>query len=143
MRYFLTLVLALMLFSGCDLLSPNSLDVQLESEPKSISMDKIICTWTPQEVPTLIDGYPALHAKVHYPKTANKIEGRVIVTFTVTTEGMPIDAKVAKGLGPAFDAEALRVVKSARFTPVKKHGKVIASPMALPVMFKLPAKTDR
>ncbi len=143
MRYLLTLVFALLLFSGCDLLSPLTFDANIQAESTGINTDKYICLLTPPEVPSLIDGYQALIAKVRYPETAKEIEGRVILTFTVSTEGIPTDIKVAKGLGPEFDAEALRVVTSARFTPGKKYGKVSPSPMAMPVLFIPPSKAGQ
>lgn len=76
-----------------------------------------------------------------YPAEAfvNKIQGDVIVSFIVDTDGSITDVKVANPVHPALDAEALRVVKAIpkKFSPGKKDGKAVKTTINLPVKFKL------
>ena len=75
------------------------------------------------------------------PKEAH-IEGkpRVIVQFCVMKDGSVDSVKVARSLGPQFDAEAVRVVKSLpKFTPGMEHGKLADIGYTLPVKFNLEA----
>src|SRR5688500_6683523 len=55
-----------------------------------------------------------LRDEMHYPVYAreNGIEGRVVVQFIVSKEGIIQNVKVLKGIGGGCDQEALRVVKS-------------------------------
>lgn len=74
------------------------------------------------------------------PKEAH-IEGkpRVIVQFCVMKDGSVDSVKVARSLGPQFDAEAVRVVKSLpKFTPGMEHGELADIGYTLPVNFNLP-----
>ncbi len=54
-------------------------------------------------------------------------EGKVFVTFVVTAAGPLRDIKILKGLGPALNAEALRVTRllDGRFEPGKQNGKLV------------------
>lgn len=73
------------------------------------------------------------------PKEAH-IEGkpRVIVQFCVMKDGSVDSVKVARSLGPQFDAEAVRVVKSLpKFTPGMEHGELADIGYTLPVNFNL------
>ena len=76
-----------------------------------------------------------------YPAEAfvNKIQGDVIVSFIVDTDGSITDVKVANPVHPALDAEAVRVVKTIpkKFSPGKKDGKTVKTTINLPVKFKL------
>lgn len=76
-----------------------------------------------------------------YPAEAfvNKIQGDVIVSFIVDTDGSITDVKVANPVHPALDAEAVRVVKTIpkKFSPGKKDGKAVKTTINLPVKFKL------
>lgn len=60
-----------------------------------------------------------------YPVTAqeNGVQGRVIVSFVVETDGSITDVKVARSVDPSLDREAMRVVKAMpKWTPGKKMG---------------------
>ena len=75
-----------------------------------------------------------------YPATAqeNNVQGRVIVQFTVGTDGAVEQAKVQRGVDPALDKEALRVVRSLpRWTPGKMDGKPVRVRLSLPIVFRL------
>src|SRR5690606_41695622 len=75
-----------------------------------------------------------------YPKQARKagIEGKVLVSFVVKSDGSLSAIQVIQGIGAGCDAEAVRVVeKSGVWTPGKQGGKAVATQMVLPIQFKL------
>ncbi|MBQ8115042.1 MAG: energy transducer TonB [Prevotella sp.] len=68
----------------------------------------------------------------------NKIQGRVIVQFTVDEKGRLSNVKVVKSVEPSLDAEAVRVVKSMpRWNPGMQNGKAVKVRYTLPVTFRL------
>lgn len=78
--------------------------------------------------------------EVKYPKIAqdNGIQGRVVTSFVVDKEGNIKQVKVERGVDPALDAEALRVVKAMpKWIPGKQKGKAVAVRYILPVQFRL------
>lgn len=84
-----------------------------------------------------------LGANLKYPAGQECAQGRVAVKFVINKDGSVGDTEIIKSLGEAFDAEAVRVVKSMpRFTPGMLNGKPVAVYYVLPVNFKLdkPAK---
>jgi TonB family protein len=77
---------------------------------------------------------------INYPEEARKkgIQGKVYVTFVVDKEGSVKDVKIARGVDPALDAEAVRVVSSMpKWTPGKEKGKNVAVSFAVPINFAL------
>ena len=75
-----------------------------------------------------------------YPVTAqeNGVQGRVIVSFVVETDGSITDVKVARSVDPSLDREAMRVVKAMpKWTPGKKDGKPVRVKYTVPVVFRL------
>ncbi|HYX07946.1 MAG TPA: energy transducer TonB, partial [Bacteroidales bacterium] len=75
-----------------------------------------------------------------YPEVAakNGIEGKVFVQFKVTSTGKVADAKVVRGVDPALDAEALRVIKSSPdWEPGKQRGKKVCVMFTFPIKFEL------
>ena len=81
-----------------------------------------------------------VNENIVYPEDALKAkkEGRVIVMFTITSEGKMTNAKVLKGTFKSMDDEALRVIKSSpEWTPGMMHGKAVPVTYTFPVVFKL------
>lgn len=75
-----------------------------------------------------------------YPKSLQDcgIQGRVVVTFVVKKTGRISHAKVVRGVDPALDKEALRVVrKMPRWIPGKMGGKNVDVRYTIPVDFRL------
>lgn len=81
-----------------------------------------------------------LAANIKYPAEAAKagIEGRVIISFTINTDGTLSDLKVMKGVNEELDHEAERVVKltSGQWIPATTDGHPVATRFTLPVQFK-------
>jgi TonB family protein len=75
-----------------------------------------------------------------YPEEAKtkKIKGRVYVSFVIDKEGYIKSAKVIRGVHPALDQEALRVVLSSpRWEPGKEKGKPVNVSFTFPIIFDL------
>jgi TonB family protein len=82
-----------------------------------------------------------LVGNIRYPEEARKtgLTGTVYVGFTVSKSGKVIDPKVVKSSDPAFDAEALRVIREMpAWIPGKDEtGKPVNVAMVLPIQFAL------
>ena len=75
-----------------------------------------------------------------YPEIAaeNGISGRVFVRFVVEPNGSVSNVNVVRGVDPALDAEAVRVVKSSpKWTPGKQRGKPVRVSFTFPINFVL------
>lgn len=75
-----------------------------------------------------------------YPEEAKEkgLSVRVFVQFTVNEEGNVENVKIARGIDPALDKEALRVVKSMpKWTPGIQHGRPFKISYTVPVEFKM------
>ena len=98
----------------------------------------------PEQIATYPGGesamYQYLAQNVKYPEEAakNDIQGRVTVRFTVKTDGSLTDFAVVKGVDPALDKEAVRVISGMpRWNPATVGGKAVESTYTIPVSFKL------
>lgn len=97
-----------------------------------------------EEQPSFPGGQGALmqwlRDNIKYPVIAaeNGIEGRVIVQFVVSKTGSISDVRVARGVDPSLDKEAVRVVSNMpNWTPGKQNGTTVNVRYTLPVTFKL------
>ena len=84
-----------------------------------------------------------IQKNIQYPdmERENDIQGRVVVGFTVNTDGSLTDIVVKKGVSSGIDKEAIRVVKLLpKFKPGKQQGKAVRVSFILPIMFKLAAQ---
>ena len=80
---------------------------------------------------------------VKYPAEAkNKgISGKVYITFVVNEQGKVVDAKIARGVDPSLDQEAIRVMKQLKtWTPGKMNGKAVKVSYTVPIKFALDGK---
>ena len=68
----------------------------------------------------------------------NKIQGRVVISFTIDTDGTITDAEVARSVDPLLDAEALRAISQMpAWTPGKIGGKNVKVRYSVPINFRL------
>ena len=77
---------------------------------------------------------------IQYPQDAidSKIEGRVILQFTVSKEGDVKDVEVLRGVNELLDAEAVRVVSaSPKWEAGSQNGVPVAVKYTFPVIFRL------
>ncbi len=99
---------------------------------------------TVEQMPEFPGGMPALikflQDNVKYPTDAKKqkVEGKVLVSFVVETDGSITDVKVMKKAFPSLDAEAVRVAKAMpNWKPGKQKGKLVRVHFVLPFSFRL------
>ncbi len=84
-----------------------------------------------------------LSDNIKYPEKARKdnVQGRVMLSFIIETDGSISDVKVLRGIGKECDAEAVRVIKSMpKWEPAKNKGKKVRQEFVLPVTFSLQDK---
>ncbi len=83
--------------------------------------------------------YQFLAANIKYPGGPDDcVSGKIIVSFVIEKDGTVSDAKVVRKLHPAFDAEALRVVKlMPKWEPGRQEGKPVRVQFNLPINFNL------
>ncbi len=77
---------------------------------------------------------------VRYPAIAaeNNIQGRVMVSFVVETDGSVSNVKVVRGVDPSLDKEAVRLIESMpKWKPGMQTGKPVRCRYNIPVTFKL------
>lgn len=77
---------------------------------------------------------------IEYPKVAqeNGVQGRVYVTFVVDKNGEVANARIARGVDPSLDQEALRVVNSLpKWIPGKQRGQAVNVSYTVPINFAL------
>jgi protein TonB len=97
-----------------------------------------------EEMPEFPGGQEALTrylaTSVKYPPIAqeNGIQGRVFVTFVVSAKGVVEQVKIARGVDPNLDKEALRVVQNMpAWKPGKQRGKPVKVSYTVPINFVL------
>jgi len=97
-----------------------------------------------EEMPEFPGGMAALGRyiaeNVRYPAIAqeNRIQGRVYVTFVVNKQGVVQDVAISRGVDPALDKEALRVINSLpNWKPGKQREKPANVRYTVPINFKL------
>ncbi|WP_430811887.1 MULTISPECIES: energy transducer TonB [unclassified Carboxylicivirga] len=97
-----------------------------------------------EDMPEFPGGEEALRKyiaqSVKYPVIAqeNGIQGRVYVSFVVNTKGKVTDVKIARGVDPNLDKEAIRVVNAMpAWKPGKQRGKAVKVSYTVPINFVL------
>lgn len=82
--------------------------------------------------------YIVQHLKYPAIDLEQELQGTVIVQFTIDEEGKTSKATIIKGLSPACDQAAIRVVLSLPpFNPATENGKPVATRFTLPIRFSI------
>lgn len=91
------------------------------------------------DAPEIVGGLGALYLHIQYPEAArrNGIQGRLVLEFTVLTDGTTDHVRVLKPLHPLCDSAAVRALRTVRFAPGTREGKPVPVRMTLPVRFQL------
>jgi periplasmic protein TonB len=79
-------------------------------------------------------------SNMKYPDVAaeNGIQGRVFVQFVVEADGRLSNVRVLRGVDPALDREAVRVIESSpKWNPGKQRGKPVRVSYTFPITFVL------
>jgi len=114
-----------------------SLSSALQAQPGSIPMMDAL-SYYPGDFDAL---YRIISERMVYPKAEKKkgIEGDVFVKFSIDSAGHTSNHTIFQSVNPAFDEEALRVVRTIDgFVPARAGGQPVASEFVLQVQFKLP-----
>ena len=124
----------------------ESENIELDSHNTTITEkdDNSIIYNVADEMPQFPGGPQAifeyLSKSIRYPADAeeNGVQGRVICTFVVETDGSISNIKVAKSVDPSLDKEAKRVISSMpNWIPGKMNGTAVRVNYSVPVTFKL------
>ena len=81
-----------------------------------------------------------MNSRLEYPEIAkeNGIQGRVMLQFTVGTDGRISNVVVVRGVDPVLDKEAVRVVSmSPKWSPGKQRDRAVKVTYTFPVIFQL------
>jgi len=120
------------------ILRENKPDVEKDVDPAA---EKYIII---EELPSYPGGTNALHeflmSNLKYPEDAKArgIEGEVMVSYTISSEGKIINAKIMRGISPDIDAEALRLTNSIKeWKPAEQGGKPIPTTVNMPIEFRI------
>ena len=94
-----------------------------------------------EEQPSFPGGQAALmkyiEENMRCPDPESDASGRVIVQFVIGKDGTVKDPKVVRGITPALDEEALRLVRNMpKWKPGKQMGEAVEVRYTLPVTFK-------
>jgi TonB family protein len=94
--------------------------------------------------PSPVGGFEAwsrhLSENLTYPTSARMkgIQGTVLVSFIVNTDGTIEGIELVQGIGGGCDEEAIRIIKSSpSWTPGMIKGKAVRTRMKIPISFKL------
>ena len=77
---------------------------------------------------------------VKYPEIAkeNGLSGKVFVAFVINLRGEVENVKIARGVDPALDKEAIRVVQNLpKWKPGSQRGKPVKVSYTVPINFQL------
>ena len=81
-----------------------------------------------------------IQKNLRYPTIAaeNGISGRVYVQFVVNKRGEVTNVRVARGVDPSLDKEAVRVIKSSpKWGAGKQRGQAVSVGFTFPIVFQL------
>ena len=125
-------------------LSNDSSDSKAAETPRKAIVDENgvhqICEEMPEFPGGMAECMKWLGKNINYPTEAKEkgTQGRVIIQFVVEKDGSITEAKVARGVDPLLDAEALRVINSSpKWKPGKQGGQPVRVKYTIPVAFKL------
>lgn len=121
-----------------------------KSVPKEGDSDKDSVYRSVDVMPRFQGGEAALmkfiRDNLKYPESAakNKIEGRVVIRFTISELGKVSDIRVLRPLDAECDAAAIAVVEAMPdWIPGKQDGKDVSVYYTLPVQYKLQKDTPK
>jgi TonB family protein len=85
------------------------------------------------------------HTEPAYPADARamKIEGSVLLGFTINHEGIPVTIQVKRSLHPSLDQAAVEAVRTWRFEPAMKNGEPVSMWVEAEVNFNLNYQEQR
>jgi protein TonB len=127
-------------------------EIDMETEIAEIDFDVVEEEAEEAEIFYIVEDMPSFQGKgqegfrewiaknLRYPEIAaeNGISGRVFVQFVVEPDGSVSKVQVVRGVDPALDKEAMRVVSaSPKWSPGKQRGKPVRVAYTFPIVFVL------
>lgn len=120
----------------------SSLEIPIEKTNSKIASpeEENVLFGMVEQMPEFPGGQNALmeylKKNTHYPKTNDRVSGRVLIQFTITKKGKITNIKVARSIHPLFDKEALRVIREMpQWKPGTQLGKAINTRYTIPITF--------
>jgi len=112
-----------------------------KNDPNDVNVRDFVSVETQPSFPGGMQNfYTYLKKNLRYPADAkaNKVEGKVFISFVVEKDGSLMDIKVDRSLGQGTDEEAVRVLKeSPKWTPGIQDGNVVRVKFNIPISFNL------
>jgi TonB family protein len=138
-------------------LSPQRFAVVTDEPPLSLSQESEANSENPQKVYTIVEQVPEypggllglrkfIAMNVRYPVEALEkgMVGKVFVSFVIDETGEVTNIKLARGVHPSLDQEAIRVVKLMdRWKPGIKDGKSVKVSYTVPINFDIQISEPR
>lgn len=142
------LLIVLLAFYGCAFAQDSKEQLRSTSDKTHATMEHSVGTGVyDEQLPSYPGGTAGMAAylqrEMHYPDEAREagIAGKVIVGFVIEKDGTVDSVRVKRGVHPALDQEAVRVVRSMNgWTPGTMKGKPVPVQFTLPINFVIPEK---
>lgn len=122
-----------------EILKPSELKFDILTQIDGVYVDK-----APDEMPIFIGGQSRqfyFSMAMKYPVEAKRqgIQGKVIISAIITTEGKMIGEKIEEGIGSGCDQEALKTIQNFPddWIPAKVNGEPVNVKILIPLKFKL------
>lgn len=78
------------------------------------------------------------HIKYPVEAQAENVQGRVSCAFVVASDGTVRNPEVIRGVSPALDAEAIRIIRSMpKWIPGRQRGRAVSVRYTIPITFRL------
>lgn len=91
-----------------------------------------------EKMPKFKNGTPQEWIAKNLKSSGTPIQGKVFVRFIIDEQGNVLNPEIIKGIDPALDQEALRVIRAMpQWNPGTQRGKAVSVSYTLPVDFKL------
>ena len=105
---------------------------EVAPQPEDIAVDSTAY------MPEPVGGFEAIMSRRIMPEfeEGEELSGAVTVRFIVEKDGKVLEAEIEKSLGPGYDEEAIRLLKSQQFTVGRTEAGIpVRVRMALPIIF--------
>jgi TonB family protein len=135
--FFITAAVLMLMLLSATTISAASTDNKNPDEKKS--NENFIRS---EVMPSLMEGTDiktSVESQIDYPEqaVARRIEGVVIIEFTIDACGSVGKSKVVKDIGGGCAQAALAVIKEMKFVPAVQNGYAVPCTMRVPIRFKL------
>ena len=143
------LLILLLLFSSAHAINLRNNEAQQIADGGDYVKDAVALSTSYETSPRFPGGDKALldfiNREMRYPKCVKEegVEGRVVVSFYVETDGSLTDIKIVKSVDSRLNKEALRIVKKMpKWEPGQLGDKVARMKYFLPIIFRCNNSTN-